>query len=62
MKKSLLVVICAAGSEKEKIVAGSSEEVKKMKLPRPASLIVCGKLNEKEEEALGIIYGVNFYE
>lgn len=62
MKKSLLVAICAAGSEKEKIAAGSADELKKMKLPRPASLIVCGKLNEKEEEALGIMYGVNFYE
>ncbi|MFH1240083.1 MAG: diphthine synthase [Candidatus Diapherotrites archaeon] len=62
MKKSLLIAICAAGSDKEKIVAGSSEELKKLKLPRPASLIVCGKLSEKEEEALAIIYGVNFYE
>lgn len=61
IKKSLLVAICAAGSENEKIVAGSSEEVKKMKLPRPASLIVCGKLSEKEEEALATIYGVKFY-
>ena len=62
MKNSLLVAICSAGSEKEKIVAGSSEKIKKMKLPRPASLIVCGKLSEKEEEALETIYGVKFYE
>jgi len=62
MKKSLLIAICAAGSDKEKIVAGSANELKKIKLPRPASLVVCGKLSDKEEESLETIYGVNFYE
>jgi len=52
--RALLVALSAAGSSKEEIVAGKAEKLKKHKFNgMPQSLIVCGKLNEKEREAIG---------
>jgi diphthamide biosynthesis methyltransferase len=53
IKNSRLVVIAGAGSAKQIIISGNSEKMKKEKIDVfPQSLIVCGKLNEKENEAL----------
>ncbi len=54
LQKSFFVGFSNAFSEKEKIFAGTLNELKKKDFGIPASLIVCGKLNEKEKEALGM--------
>lgn len=54
LQKSVLVGFSNAFSEKEKIFAGNPNDLKKQNFETPASLIVCGKLNGKEKEALGI--------
>ena len=54
LQKSFFVGFSNAFSENEKIFAGTLNELKKHDFGIPASLIVCGKLNEKEKEALGI--------
>lgn len=53
LKETTLVGLAGAGSEKEQIFAKNLAAVKKHAFKAfPQSLIVCGKLNEKEEEAL----------
>ncbi|MFH1255913.1 MAG: diphthine synthase [Candidatus Diapherotrites archaeon] len=58
VKKSLLILVAGAGSEKEKIAAGRAEELLKCRANAfPQSLIVCGKLTAKEKEVLKEFYG-----
>ncbi len=52
IQKSPIVVLSVLGSDNEKISAGSFEELKKLKFESPASIIVCGELNENEKQAL----------
>ena len=53
LEGSTLTGLAGAGSKKEQVFAGTPEEVKKFDFKiYPQSLIVCGELNEKEEEAL----------
>ncbi len=60
LKKSVLVVCCALASEKEKIVVGTLEQLKKIEFNSyPQSIIVCGKLSEKEKEVLSELHGFN---
>jgi len=52
IKKAMVVVLAAIGSEEERIVSGRAEKLVWMDFPLPASLIVCSELGEKEREAL----------
>jgi len=49
---AVLVAVSRAGSKNEKIAAGTSSALKKMKFGVPASIVVCGNLSDKEKEAL----------
>ncbi|MFH1225017.1 MAG: diphthine synthase [Candidatus Diapherotrites archaeon] len=59
MRGCTFIGISCAGSENEKIRAGSAQELSEFDFGVPAALIVCAKLNEKETEALGVFYGWN---
>jgi len=53
LNDSIFVGLSGLGSNNEEIKAGSMEQLKKIKFSiYPQSLIVCGKLNEKEVEGL----------
>ncbi len=52
IREAKIVVLAALGSEEERTVSGRAEKLLWLDFPLPASLIVCSKLNEKEEEAL----------
>ena len=54
LKKSLVVACSKLGTENQKIIAGTIEKVKSQEMPNPSCLIIPGKLNFKEEEALEI--------
>jgi len=55
---SVLVIISSAGSKKQRISAGKLPELIKQRFSTPASIIICGKLNEKETEALQALAGL----
>lgn len=57
IKNALIIVISSLASEKQKIACGKAEELTKKEFCKPASLIICAKLNEKEKEALKTLYG-----
>lgn len=58
LKRALLVGIAGMGSKRQKIAIGNAAELSNFpKTPLPQSLIICGKLNEKENEAIGALYG-----
>ncbi|MEM4663287.1 MAG: diphthine synthase [Candidatus Diapherotrites archaeon] len=57
LKEALLIAICKAGSEEQKIVVGKASELLEQKLPSPASLIVCAELSENEKRAIKALYG-----
>ncbi|MBI5554032.1 MAG: diphthine synthase [Candidatus Diapherotrites archaeon] len=55
-----LVILAGMGSESQQIKAGSFKELREWKCEVfPQSLIVCGKLTEKEKEALRELHGWN---
>ena len=59
LSESVLVGIAGAGSEGQQIRAGTAEQLKSHDFSvYPQSLIVCGKLNEKEIEALRSLSGL----
>jgi diphthine synthase len=56
IRKSFLVGFCGVGGEKQRIVFGKASGLKKLELGVfPQCLVVCAKLNEKEEEALRVL-------
>ena len=58
LRRALLVGIAGMGSKRQKIAIGNAMELADFqKAPLPQSLIICGKLNEKENEAIGALYG-----
>ncbi len=58
LKRALLVAVAGAGSRRQKIAIGNAAELSNFpKTPLPQSLIICGRLNEKENEAIGALYG-----
>ncbi|MBI2529651.1 MAG: diphthine synthase, partial [Candidatus Diapherotrites archaeon] len=58
LRRALLVGIAGIGGKRQKIAVGSAGELADFpKAPVPQSLIICGKLNEKENEAIGALYG-----
>ena len=60
IKNSTLVLLCGMGNKDEVIKAGSFAELKRSGYAvYPQSFIVCAELNEKEKEALEILYGWN---
>jgi len=60
ISESVLVGIARAGSDKMKIKAGSSKELKKFDFGKePHSLIVCGSLSEDEKEFLKVFSNWN---
>ena len=53
LNESIIIGIAGMGSENQQIKAGTLEQIKEFNFSIfPQSLIVCGKLNEKEIEAL----------
>ena len=52
LNKAKFAALIGMGSENEKIVFGDKNKIKKVAGENIQSLIVCGKLNEKESEAL----------
>jgi diphthine synthase len=58
IKNSLLVVISAAGAKNQRISSGSPADLMNQRFPVPASIIICGKLNDKETEALHALAGL----
>lgn len=52
LSNALFCVISKAGAENEKIVFGKMKELIGIEFDTPACLIVCGKLDEKEKEAI----------
>ena len=53
LNESIIIGIAGLGSENQQIKAGTLEQIKEFNFSIfPQSLIVCGKLNEKEIEAL----------
>jgi len=52
LQESKAVVIAGLGSEQERIVSGRLPKLVWVDFPLPASLIVCGNLNDKEQEGL----------
>lgn len=59
LSESVLVGIAGAGSESEEIRAGTADHLKAHPFTLyPQSLIVCGKLNEKETEGLRALSGL----
>ncbi len=58
LQKAIIVLISGLTSENEKIFAGTLKDAKKILLTGfPQSLIICGKLTEKEKEALRELHG-----
>lgn len=58
-EKNLLIGLAGLGNANEQIVAGTADELKTKPFDQyPQSLIVCGKRNEKEQEALEKIWTV----
>jgi diphthine synthase len=56
---SIIVGIAGAGSENQQFKAGTLESLKKYDFSKfPQSIIVCGKLNEKEMEGLKALCGL----
>ena len=56
---SIVIGISGAGSEAQQIKAGTTEQVKHFRFTEfPQTLIVCGKLNEKEIEGLKLLSGL----
>ncbi len=59
LSESIMVGIAGAGSDSQQIKAGTAEQLKAFGFTAfPQSLIVCGKLNEKELEGLKGIGGL----
>lgn len=54
LSNAIIVAFSNAFSANEKIAVGKLSEIKKAEIGTPASIIVCGKLNEKEKEALNL--------
>jgi len=53
LNESIIIGIAGMGSENQQVKAGTLEQIKEFNFSIfPQSLIVCGKLNEKEIEAL----------
>ncbi len=58
VKGSLLIALCGAGGDNEVIKIGEFNELKRSGFNSfPQSLIVCGELSEKEEEAIELVKG-----
>ncbi|MCD6478409.1 MAG: diphthine synthase [Candidatus Diapherotrites archaeon] len=58
IKDALIIIISSLGSKKQSIVAGKASEIMHKEFARPASLIICSKLSEKEREALHALHRV----
>ena len=59
ISESILVGLAGLGSENASVQAGKSGLLKKFpEAPLPQCLVVCGKLNEKEKEALKAFSGL----
>ncbi len=59
LSESIMVGIAGAGSSEGQIKAGNAEQLKNFNfISYPQALVVCGKLNEKEIEALRVIGGL----
>ena len=55
---SIIVAVAGAGSSNRQLKAGTMEQLKRYEFTAfPQSIIVCGKLNEKEMEALRKLAG-----
>jgi len=60
LAESILVGMAGIGSSKEQIKAGTSEQLRKFPFTSyPQSIVVCGKLNEKEIEGLKKLGGLD---
>lgn len=58
LTKAKIVAIYGLGGSAQQIKVGSAEELTKTRYALyPQSLIICGKLNDKEAEALKALYG-----
>ncbi|MEK6941311.1 MAG: diphthine synthase [archaeon] len=58
LAESTFVVLAGAGGKNEQILWGNLTKIRRTSIAvYPQSLIVCGNLNEKEQEALGGLYG-----
>ncbi|MBI2598088.1 MAG: diphthine synthase [Candidatus Diapherotrites archaeon] len=58
LEKTVFVAIAGAGADKEEMVFGDLKKIKTVRLTLfPQTLIVCGKLSEKEKEVIGALNG-----